>query len=163
MVYKAPDFKSTNVKYKRVLWRIFAMIIHDNFWTQTWNSFHHFRHWALSFPTQMHQMAPYTLGYTYRSILYTLFFLRYFLMFSEFMFHRKSLRLPCHLRYHKGFVKFPMGLNVFSSQIMYGGVTYEEQVRMTQAMTISSKPERSRWFKKTRMYYKMVKEILDSI
>ena len=84
-------------------------------------------------------------------------------MFSEFMFHRKSLRLPCHLRYHKGFVKFPMGLNVFSSQIMYGGVTYEEQVRMTQAMTISSKPERSGWLKKTRMYYKMVKEILDSI
>ena len=37
MVYKAPDVKSTNVTYKRVLWRIFAMIIHDNFWTQTWN------------------------------------------------------------------------------------------------------------------------------
>ena len=37
MVYKAPDVKSTNVTYKRVLWRIFAMIIHDNFWTQTRN------------------------------------------------------------------------------------------------------------------------------
>ena len=82
-------------------------------------------------------------------------------MLSEFMFHRKSLRLPCHLRYHKGFVKFPMGLKVFSSQILYGGVTYEGQARMTQAMTISSKPERSRWLKNTRMYYKMVKEILD--
>ena len=87
--------------------------------------FHHFRHWALSVLTQMHQMVPYTFGFTYRSILYTLFFLRYFLKFSEFMFHRKSLRLPCHLRYHEGFVKFPMGLKVFSSQIMYVGVTYE--------------------------------------
>ena len=37
MVYKAPDVKSTNAKYERVLWRIFVMIIHDNFWTQTWN------------------------------------------------------------------------------------------------------------------------------
>ena len=37
MVYKAPDVKSTNVKYRRVLWRIFVMIIHDYFWTQTWN------------------------------------------------------------------------------------------------------------------------------
>ena len=37
MAYKAPDAKSTSVKYKRVLWRIFVMIIHDNFWTQTWN------------------------------------------------------------------------------------------------------------------------------
>ena len=37
MVYKAPDVKSTNVKYERVLWRIFVMIIQDNFWTQTWN------------------------------------------------------------------------------------------------------------------------------
>ena len=31
MVYKAPDVKSTNVKYERILWRIFVMIIHDNF------------------------------------------------------------------------------------------------------------------------------------
>ena len=30
-VYKAPGVKSTKVKYKRVLWRIFVMIIHDNF------------------------------------------------------------------------------------------------------------------------------------
>ena len=37
MAYKAPDVKSTNVKYKRVLWRIFVMIIHDNFSTQTLN------------------------------------------------------------------------------------------------------------------------------
>ena len=37
MVYKVPDVKSTNGKYKRVLWRIFVMIIHDNFWTQKWN------------------------------------------------------------------------------------------------------------------------------
>ena len=31
MVYKAPDVKSTNLKYERVLWWIFVMIIHDNF------------------------------------------------------------------------------------------------------------------------------------
>ena len=37
MVYKAPDVKSRNVKYKRVLSRIFVMVIHDNFWTQMWN------------------------------------------------------------------------------------------------------------------------------
>ena len=61
----------------------------------------------------MHQMVTYTFGFTYQFILYTLFFLCYFLMFSEFIFHRKSLRLPCDLRYHKGFVKFPMGLKVF--------------------------------------------------
>ena len=36
-VYKAPGVKSTKVKYKRVLWWIFVMIIHDNFWTQPWN------------------------------------------------------------------------------------------------------------------------------
>ena len=38
MVYKAPGVKSTTVKYKRVLWRIFVMINHDNFLSQTWNS-----------------------------------------------------------------------------------------------------------------------------
>ena len=37
MGYKAPDVKSRNVKYKWVLWRIRVMVIHDNFWTQTWN------------------------------------------------------------------------------------------------------------------------------
>ena len=38
MAYKYPGVKPTNVKYKRVLRRIFVMITHDNFWTQTWNS-----------------------------------------------------------------------------------------------------------------------------
>ena len=123
MAYKAPDVKSTSVKYKRVLWRIFVMIIHDNFWTQTWNLVSSFP--SLRFVSSNPDAPNGTLHFTYRSMLYTLFYLHYFLMFSEFMFHRKSLRLPCHLRYHEGFVKFPMGLKVFSSQIMYVGVTYE--------------------------------------
>ena len=85
-------------------------------------------------------------------------------MFFEFIFYRKSLRLSCHLRYHKGFVKFPMGLKVFSSQIMYGGFTNEGQARITQAMTISPKPERSRWLKTQECTKNgQFKQILDSI
>ena len=139
-------------KYKRVLWRIFVMIIHDNFWTQTWNLVSSFP--LLGFVSSNPDAPNGTLHirlYVPMSILYTLFFLRYFLMFSEFIFHRKSLRLPCHLCYRKGFVKFPMGLKVLSSQIMYGGVTYEGQARITQAMT-QYLLSRSRWLKNTRLY-----------
>ena len=74
MVYKAPDVNSTNVKYKRVLWRIFVMIIHDNFCTQTGNLISSFHSWALPVLTQIHQMVANIFDFTYRSILCTLFF-----------------------------------------------------------------------------------------
>ena len=153
MVYKAPDVKSTNVKYKRVLWRIFVMIIHDNFWSQTWNLVSSFP--LLGFVSSDPDAPNGSLHirlYVPVHFMYIIFSSVISSCFPNLFFHRKSLRLPCHLRYHKRFVKVPMGLKVFSLQIMYGGVTYEGQARITQAMTISPKLERSRWLKNTRLY-----------
>ena len=123
------------------------MVIHDNFGTQTWNLVSSLP--SLGFVSSNPDSPNGTLHIRlYIPVHFIhIIFPPLFLMFSEFIFHRKSLRLPCHLRYHKGFVKFSMGLKVFSSQIMYGRVTFKGQGRMTQAMTISSKRERSRWLK----------------
>ena len=75
MVYKAPDVKSTNLKYERVLWWIFVIIIHDNFWTQTWNLVSSFP--LLGFVSSNPDAPNGTLHirlYVPMSILYTLFF-----------------------------------------------------------------------------------------
>ena len=75
MVYKAPDEKSTNLKYERVLWWIFVIIIHGNFWTQTWNLVSSFP--LLGFVSSNPDAPNGTLHirlYVPMSILYTLFF-----------------------------------------------------------------------------------------
>ena len=75
MVYKPPNVKSTNLKYERVLWWIFVMIIHDNFWTQTWNLVSSFP--LLGFVSSNPDAPNGTLHirlYVPMSILYTLFF-----------------------------------------------------------------------------------------
>ena len=101
MVYKAPDVQLTTKELNIIVlrWK-FVMKSHEHPLNPDSYFFSSFTllYFVSQIVTQMRQAVSYTYRCMYQSILHMVFF-HYFSFFTEFIIQRKTLSLPCHLRY----------------------------------------------------------------